>query len=196
MRITTGKYKGRNLKAPKGIRPTQDKVRKAVFDILGDIEGLTFLELFAGSGAVGFEALSRGAKEVVLAESNPDSVFSIKENLAILKPQNCILYPSDSQKVIENLYKSRKTFDIIFFDPPYYKDLAPRPSSGPMVSAVEPLAKKTLQTLGACDILSPDGLIVAQHFKKENLPERLGVLTLIRQYKYSDTFLSIYKKEL
>ena len=179
MRITTGKYKGRKLKAPNSIRPTQDKVRKAVFDILGDIEGLTFLELFAGSGAVGFEALSRGAKGVVLAEANSDSVSAIKENLAVLKPDNCILYPSDSQKVIENLYKSRKTFDIIFFDPPYRQDLA----------------KKTLQTLGACDILAPDGLIVAQHFKKENLPECLGVLTLIRQYKYSDTFLSIYKKE-
>ena len=179
MRITTGKYKGRKLKAPFGIRPTQDKVRKAVFDILGDIEGLTFLELFAGSGAVGFEALSRGAKGVILVEANPDSISVIKENLAILKPENCILYPSESQKVIENLYKSRKTFDIIFFDPPYRQDLA----------------KKTLQTLEACDILAPDGLIVAQHFKKENLPENLGVLTLIRQYTYGDTLLSLYRKE-
>jgi len=179
MRITTGKYKGRNILSPKGIRPTQDKVRKAVFDILGDIEGLTFLELFAGSGAVGLEALSRGARGVVLVESNPESILTIKENIAILKPEDCILYPSDSQKMIENLHKSRKTFDIIFFDPPYYRDLA----------------KKTLQTLGAYDILSPDGLIVAQHFKRENLPESLGVLSLIRQYKYSDTFLSLYKKE-
>ncbi len=179
MRITTGKYKGRKLLMPKGIRPTQDKVRKAVFDILGDIEGLTFLDLFAGSGSVGFEALSRGAKGVVLVESNPDSVFAIKGNTAMLKPENCILYPSDAQRVIENLYKSRKTFDIIFFDPPYRQDLA----------------KKTLQTLGAYDILAPDGLIVAQHFKKENLPECLGVLTLIRQYKYSDTFLSLYRKK-
>ncbi|MCX5695066.1 MAG: 16S rRNA (guanine(966)-N(2))-methyltransferase RsmD [Candidatus Omnitrophica bacterium] len=179
MRITTGKYKGRSLKMPKGIRPTQDKVRKAIFDILGDIAGLTFLELFAGSGAVGLEALSRGAKGVVLVEANPESILTIKENLAILKPENCILYPSDTQRIIENLHKSRKTFDIIFFDPPYYQDLA----------------KKTLQTLEAYDILAPDGLIIAQHFKRENLPENLGVLSLIRQYKYSDTFLSLYRKK-
>ena len=163
---------------PQGIRPTQDKVRKAVFDILGDIEGLEFLDLFAGSGAVGFEALSRGAKGVVLVETNSESIGAIKENMDMLKAENCIVYPSDSQKVIENLHKSRKTFDVIFFDPPYRFDLA----------------KKTLQTLEAYDILSPDGLIVAQHFKTENLPECLGVLSLIRQYKYSDTLLSIYRK--
>jgi 16S rRNA (guanine(966)-N(2))-methyltransferase RsmD len=179
MRIITGKYKGRNIKLPKGIRPTQNKVRKALFDILGDIEGLTFLDLFAGSGAVGFEALSRGAKGVVLAESNPDSVFAIKENITMLNPESLILYPSDAQKVIENLHKSRKTFDIIFLDPPYYKDLA----------------KKTLQTLEGYDILAPNGLIIAQHFKKESLPGSLGVLSLFRQYKYSQTLLSLYRKK-
>jgi len=179
MRITTGKYKGRKLKMPAGIRPTQDKVRKALFDILGDIEGLTFLDLFAGSGAVGFEALSRQARGVVLVESNSASVAAIRENLAILKAEDCIVYPADSQKVIENLYKSRKTFDVIFFDPPYRQDLA----------------KKTLQTLKAYDILSPDGLIIAQHFKSENLPESLGVLSLIRQYTYGDNVLSLFRKE-
>ena len=65
MRIITGKYKGRTLKMPRGIRPTQNKVRKALFDILRDIQGLSFLELFAGSGAVGIEALSQGAGDVV-----------------------------------------------------------------------------------------------------------------------------------
>ena len=178
MRITTGKYKGRNIIPPKGIRPTQDKVRKAIFDILGDIEGLSFLELFAGSGAVGFEALSRGAGELTLVERNPGSLLAIKKNLELLRPEGCVLYPLDIQKAIKSFYESRKRFDIIFLDPPYYQDLA----------------KKTLQTLEGYDILAPDGLIITQHFKKESLPDDLGVLSLFRQYKYSDTLLTIYMK--
>lgn len=148
MRITTGEYKGRNLKTPKGIRPTQDKVRKALFDILGDIEGLIFLELFAGSGAVGFEALSRGVKEAVLVESNPACLETIEKNMELLKTGACALYPQAAQRAIENFHKSRKSFDIIFLDPPYYKRKVPRPgariaeNSGSMVSVVEPLAKK------------------------------------------------------
>ena len=180
MRITTGKYKGRNLERPRGIRPTQDKTRKALFDILGDIEGLSFLELFAGSGAVGLEALSRGAGELALVERNPDCLLALKKNVEALKiTQNCAIYPIDSQKAIENFHQKRKSFDMIFLDPPYYQDLA----------------KKTLQTLEAYDILSPNGLIVVQHFKKENLPEGPGVLTLFRQYKYGSAVLSFFEKK-
>ncbi|MDD2679285.1 MAG: 16S rRNA (guanine(966)-N(2))-methyltransferase RsmD [Candidatus Omnitrophica bacterium] len=179
MRITTGKYKGRVLKLPKGIRPTQNKVRKALFDILGDIEGLSFLELFAGSGSVGFEALSRGAGFLALVETNPDCLAAIKQNIELLKNPQCAVYPQDAQRAIENFHKSRKSFDIIFLDPPYYQDLV----------------KKTLQTLEAYDILSPYGLVIAQHFKRENLPGSLGVLSLFRQYKYSQTLLSLYRKK-
>jgi 16S rRNA (guanine(966)-N(2))-methyltransferase RsmD len=78
MRIISGKYKGRIIKRPKGIRPTQDKVRKALFDILQDIAGLSFLELFAGSGAVGIEALSRGIRDLTLVEYNRDCLLAIK----------------------------------------------------------------------------------------------------------------------
>jgi len=179
MRITTGRYKGRSLRLPKDIRPTQNKVRKALFDILGDIEGLSFLDLFAGSGSVGFEALSRGASFLALVERNPDCLAAIKQNMETLKNQDCAVYPQDAQKAIENFHKNRKGFDIIFLDPPYYQDLV----------------KKTLQTLEGYDILAPNGLIVAQHFKKENLPDSLGVLSLFRQYKYSQTLLSLYRKK-
>ena len=180
MRITTGKFKGRNLAMPKGIRPTQVITRKAIFDILGDIEGLSFLELFAGSGAVSFEALSRGAKVAVLVEQNGECVSTIKKNMEMLKTfDSCVLYPIDSLKAIKSLQQGRKTFDIIFLDPPYYQDWV----------------KKTLQTLEACDILSRNGLVVAQHFKKESLPEFPGVLSLLRQYTYGSTVLSIFRKE-
>ncbi len=180
MRITTGIYKGRNLGMPKVIRPTQGKARKAIFDILGDIEGLSFLELFAGSGAVGFEALSRGAKVSVLVEQDPECNSVIKKNIEMLKAfSSCVLYPIDSLRAIKSLHQSRKSFDIIFLDPPYYQDLV----------------KKTLQTLEAYDILSPNGLVVAQHSKKESLPEAPGVLSLLRQYKYGSTVLSLLKRK-
>lgn len=166
---------------PKDIRPTQAKTRKAIFDILGDIEGLSFLDLFAGSGAVGFEALSRGARVSVLVEQNPECVLAIKKNIEMLKsPQSCIFYPMDSHRAIKSLDQGGKSFDIIFLDPPYHQDLI----------------KKTLQTLEACDILAPNGLIIAQHFKRENLPDDLGVLNLLRQYKYGSTLVSFYKKDV
>jgi 16S rRNA (guanine(966)-N(2))-methyltransferase RsmD len=178
MRITTGIYKGRILKMPKSIRPTQDKVRKALFDILGDITGSSFLELFAGSGAVGFEALSRGAVDLTLVEYNRDCLLAIRKNIASLKPKACDLYPKEAGDAIKAFHKDKRNFDIIFLDPPYYANLS----------------KKTLQILGAYDILAPDGFVVVQHFKKDNLPETLGVLTLFKQARYGDTILSFYKK--
>jgi 16S rRNA (guanine(966)-N(2))-methyltransferase RsmD len=180
MRITSGKYRGRIIDGPKHIRPTQDKVRKAVFDILGDIEGLSFLELFAGSGAVGLEAVSRGVTELALVEYNRDCQLAIKKNIESLKAKSCSLYPLEAERAIEALHKEGKTFDIIFLDPPYYKEMS----------------KKTLQTLDACDILAPNGFIVVQHFKKDTLPEDIGNLTLLKEVKYGDTSLSFYRKKV
>jgi 16S rRNA (guanine(966)-N(2))-methyltransferase RsmD len=179
MRITTGKYRNRKLHMPRGIRPTQDKVRKAVFDILGDIEGLTFLELFAGSGAVGFEALSRGVAQLTLVECNRNSVLAIKRNIALLKACACNLYHLESEKAIKLLNFDKKRFDIIFTDPPYHEDMA----------------KKILQTLEAYDILSPNGLIVVQHSRLEQLPKDALKFSLIKEAKYGDTWLSIFRKK-
>ena len=180
---------------PKGIRPTQDKVRKALFDILGDIAGLSFLELFAGSGAIGFEALSRGASEVTLVEYNRTCLLAMEKNIAALKLENCVLYPQEAERAIRRLHKECKKFDIIFLDPPYYKGTAPRLRSGSTASSVgEPLTKKTLQTLSAYDILAPNGFVVAQHFRKDGLPAENGELILIKEARYGDTLLSFYKK--
>jgi 16S rRNA (guanine966-N2)-methyltransferase len=180
MRITSGKYKGKEIKAAGGIRPTQDKVRKAIFDILGDLEGASFLELFAGSGAVALEALSRGAGECVLVEYNSHCLWAIRKNLSGLRQEAYEVYPAQADQAIKNLCRQARSFDIIFFDPPYYRDLA----------------KKTLQTLAAYDILSPNGLVVIQHFKKDNLPVAAGDLTLLKQKIYGDTVLSLYRKAL
>ena len=178
MRIISGKYKGRGLKMPKGIRPTQNKVRKAVFDILGDIQGESFLELFAGSGAVGIEALSQGAKQVVFVENDTHCLRILEDNLSRILPANYYLLSMDYSRAIKELTGKKFKFDVIFLDPPYYNELA----------------RKTLQMLCACDILSPCGYIVAQHFKKDNLPDAVGDLILFKQNCYGDTVLTFYKK--
>lgn len=188
---------------PKGIRPTQGKVRKALFDILGDIEGLSFLELFAGSGAVGFEALSRGVRDLTLVEYNRDCLLAIKQNIESFKLKACSLYPKEAQEAIESLYKDGRKFDVIFMDPPYQPEYSypkkhlcgiPKKYRSMRYVQEKDLVKKTLQTLSRYDILSPNGFIVAQHFKKENLPEVAGDLRLFRQSKYGDTTLSFYRK--
>lgn len=178
MRIISGKYRGRIIKLPKKIRPTQDKVRKALFDILSDIKGLSFLELFAGSGAVGLEALSQGAKEVVFAEKDRRCVEKIKQNLSVLGFSGSRVLGLAASEAIKQLDQAGGKFDIVFLDPPYYQDVA----------------KKTLQTLVSYDILADNALVVVQHFKKDSLPDKLGVLNLFRQSRYGDTVLSFYNK--
>jgi len=178
MRIISGKHKGKEIKAAKGIRPTQDNVRKAVFDILGDLEGISFLELFAGSGAVAFEALSRGAAEAVLVEYDADCLLAIRKNIAGFKETACSVYPAQVDRAIKEFHGKGRRFEIIFSDPPYYRGLA----------------KKTLQSLAAYDILTPNGFLIIQHFKKDDLPVCAGDLTLFKQKSYGDTRLSFYKK--
>ncbi len=178
MRITSGKYKGKPIQAPLSIRPTQHKVRKALFDILGDIDGLSFLELFAGSGAIGLEAFSRGASALTLVETNSGSLLAISKNLDYLRVTSCRVYRQEAGEAIKKFHRQQDKFDLIFLDPPYQKGLA----------------KKTLQILGAYDILAPNGLIAIQHFKKESLPETEGDLILFRQSRYGDSVLSFYKK--
>jgi len=164
---------------PQGIRPTQDKVRKAIFDILGDISALTFLELYAGSGAVGFEALSRGASSLTMVEGNRDCILAIKRNIELLKGPACTLYHLEAEKAVKLLALDKKRFDIIFVDPPYHKDMG----------------KKILQTLEGYDILSPRGFLIIQHFKTENLPQESQIYRLLKQSRYGDTRLSIFVKE-
>lgn len=212
MRIISGKYKGRAIEAPKGIRPTQDNVRKALFDILGDIEGLSFIDLYAGSGAVGLEALSCGAKSALFVEEDRQAVKVIQANLNSLKSQvsgfratiyhetcdmryETIIINKDVFEAIPLFFNNKQKFDVIFLDPPYYKGKAPRLRSGLTKEEGESLTKKTLQILGAYDILSGYGLVVAQHFKKDKLPETAENLTLVKQASYGDTLLSIYNKE-
>lgn len=182
MRITTGVYKGRQLKAPAGIRPTEDRVRKAFFDIMGDCSGLSFLELYAGSGAMGLEALSRGAQSVTFVEKDRKAVEMIEKNLALLG-QDAVtrarVIHHEADRVIPQLAEAGKRFDLVFLDPPYYRDMA----------------EKTLQLLGGCDIVNHSGYVVVQHFCKDRLSARSGRLIQFKQTKYGETVLSFYEAE-
>ncbi|HOW42590.1 MAG TPA: 16S rRNA (guanine(966)-N(2))-methyltransferase RsmD [Candidatus Omnitrophota bacterium] len=191
MHIITGQFKGMPLKAPKAIRPSEDRVRKALFDILGDCSGLAFLELFAGSGAVGFEALSQGAEEVVFVERERAHARMIEQTLQSLRQRvslsegKVIVLCRDSLEAIADFAREKRAFDLIFLDPPYYRELA----------------EKTLQTLQEYDILLPSGYIVVQHFKKDAVHPAYALagnkqaITLFKQGKYGDTVLSLYRKE-
>ncbi|MFH1655864.1 MAG: 16S rRNA (guanine(966)-N(2))-methyltransferase RsmD [Candidatus Omnitrophota bacterium] len=179
MKIITGKLKGLALKSPEvNLRPTQDKVRKAIFDILaGCIKGVNFLELFAGSGAVGIEALSCGAGFVCFVENDRESIGLLRENLARARVSNYAVKPLDAFTALELFAKENKSFDIIFIDPPYYEDLA----------------KKFLLSLSAYDILTSAGFVIIQHFKKDVIPEETGSFKLFKQKFYGDTVVSFYQ---
>ncbi len=179
MRITSGEYKGRNVLAPKHIRPTKDMARKALFDILGDISGLSFLDLFAGSGAVGLEAASRGAESVALVERDSVCLEAIEENIRVFKCDKCEVFPKDCADAIRQFQSRKRVFDIIFLDPPYG----------------EGLSKNILQILDACDILARNGFIIAEHCGSESLPEVLNNLSLVQQRTYGKTLLSFYSKD-
>lgn len=200
MRIISGIYKGKMINAPLGIRPTQDMVRKAVFDILGDIEGLSFLELYAGSGGVGLEALSLGAKVVVFVEKDRNAAKSIEANLGLLglKPysEQAFVINKDVLNVVPDFIRLKKSFDLIFLDPPYHKKASTQTDLEVEATlSVESLLKKTLQTLGACDILSRHGLVIAQHYKRDTTPESLDKLNLVKRAHYGDTTLSIFSQK-
>ena len=159
MKILGGKYKGRNFYMPAGIRPTQNVLRAAIFDLLGhDFSGLSFLELFAGSGAVGLEAISRGADKVVMVEHNDLNAKTIRENCELLGIElggNFSLIHAEAFTTIKRLSEDHKPFDIVFFDPPYGQKLA----------------KKTLKLLERSDILHPQSLVMIQMEASEKLED-------------------------
>jgi len=179
MKILTGNLKGLILKSPKGkLRSTQDKVRKAIFDVLRNvISGANFLELFAGSGSVGIEALSCGAGFVCFVENDGEACGLLRDNLAKARLTNYAIKPIDAFAALEQFSKEKKSFDIIFLDPPYYQELA----------------KKILLSLSAYDILKPSGLVIIQHFKKDVIPEITGSLKIFKQKIYGDTVVSFYQ---
>ena len=151
LQVLTGSHKGRKLKVPKGqkIRPTTSRVKKSIFDRLGDISELSVLDIFAGSGGLGIESLSRGASHVTFIEKDP-SVFKILvQNIADCGlREKATMICAGFEHALQNLARDKESFDIIFMDPPYklYETL----KVGDFIESAAP-------------VLNPDGLIVIEH---------------------------------
>ena len=163
-----------------GIRPTMDKVRQAMFNILGDVNDARVLELFAGSGAFGIEAISRGAGHVTFVDNNSTCVKTIKANLTSLGIDNSKydIIKTDALSICGRLEKEGKKFDIVFMDPPYYKEMA----------------KICLISMDTCDILSRIALVVVEHFKKDSLESALKSLAIEKTRLYADSVITIFRK--
>ena len=181
MRVIAGKVKGRRLSVPKrkGVRPTSDYLREALFDILGSsIHGVRFLDLYAGSGAVGIEALSRGSAEVVFLEQDPGCLRVLRKNLEIAGLGSKRVIAGDVLRALPRLVRQGESFDMIFLDPPYGAGLAGR----------------TLEIVSSGDLLRPQGRVIVEHFAKERLPPQVGRLQRLREKKHGQTMLTFYER--
>ena len=183
MRIIGGQGKGRKLKSPKGgaTRPTGDRVKQTLFDILAPrISGARFLDVCAGAGGIGLEALSRGASRVVLVDSDRDAVAAIQENLKALgSAREAQVFRQDARVALAALADTGVRFDIAYLDPPYDS----------------PLYEELLEQVGRTHLLQPSGLVVAEHFHKRLLPETIGGLLRAREVRIGDHRLSFYQPE-
>lgn len=182
-RIIAGRGKGRRLKSPKGLetRPTGGRVKQTLFDILAsELSGCRFLDAFAGSGGIGLEALSRGASRVVLVDQSGPAVAAIHENARSLAGAGgeVQVFRQDARLALAALADAGVRFDIVYLDPPYGSDL------------YEPL----LEQVGGTGLLEGDGIVVAEHFHKRPLPERIGGLVRTRNVRIGDHRLSFYRR--
>lgn len=177
MRIITGEYKGRRLHAPVDdkIRPTTDKVKEALFSILtGEIYDSNVLDLFAGTGNLGLEALSRGARHCWFGDNSRESLRLLKENINYCgAAEKSTVLAGDFRKVLDRLHEK---MDIILLDPPYGRDMLP-----PCFEQIE-----------ACGVLAEGGVVVAEHRREEILPEQMGNLEKVKERTYGTVVLSIY----
>jgi len=178
MRILSGEFKGRKIFTPEGIRPVSERVRKSCFDILGDqVKGKRVLDLFSGSGSLGFEAISRGAEFCVFIDANRKGISAVRRNISALalsaKTQS---YLKDSFLAVKDFFAAKTTFDLIFLDPPYAKGFVER----------------TIQEISTGKILSENGRIIAEHDVKEAVRSPIGGFIMDRQEKYGLTLLSFF----
>ena len=182
MRVISGKAKGKKLKAPKGkIRPLSDQAREALFNILGSkVIDSYFLDLFAGTGAVGIEALSRGAKLSIFVEVDKKTVEIIRENLKSTDLYDFAeVYSIDALRAIKILGGKGAKFDIIFLGPPY--------------DSLQ--LEKAMVRLSEIDILDSRGVIIAEHRAKQEIADKYKDLHRFRDARYGDTVLTFYRRK-
>lgn len=189
MRVISGSARGRTLKTVKSreVRPTSDRVKESLFNVLAPRVGdALFLDLFAGSGGVGIEALSRGARFCVFVDLSVAHLQMVTENLRVtgLSEQTELLR-SDARAAVANLGKRGDQFDLIFVDPPYGVGLV----------------SESLAEIALKGILATDGWVVCEHHKKDLVPDAVpgrpeaGGLLRFRELLFGDTILSLYRRE-
>ena len=181
MRVVAGEYGGRRLKAVPGMktRPTTDKVKEAMFNIIGPyLEGGQVLDLFAGSGGLSIEAVSRGADHATLVDRQYQAIKTIHENLSVTKEEDKFtVLKGDAYKMLNKLAKQEQGFDYVFLDPPYKKQQ--------ILELMEQLKK-----LG---LLNTDALIICETDQVADLPEELADFELIKKADYVITELTFYR---
>ncbi len=182
MRVIGGHDRGRRLRAPRGARtrPTADRVRVTLFDVLGPaIADAHVLDLFAGTGAVGIEALSRGAARVVLVEREPSALRALRANLAALDAPRAAarVMAGDVLRVLGDLGAQEGPFDLVFLDPPYATTLAAR----------------TLEALAAAGVCRDGTEVVVQHSTRTELPPIPGLVAHRRPRRFGDTALTFFR---
>jgi 16S rRNA (guanine966-N2)-methyltransferase len=184
MRVIAGTYRSRQLVAPRGTqtRPTSDRLRETLFNILAPrLEGCRFVDLYAGTGAVGIEALSRGASHVWFAENAVPALASLRQNLSALKiSRDFTLEDRGVGAMLQRLSKLTHPIDIIYLDPPY---------------EAEDEYSDTLNFFGSVrdrEILAPNAVVIVEHSSKAKLATRYGALEHTRLLKQGDAALSFY----
>jgi 16S rRNA (guanine966-N2)-methyltransferase len=186
MRVIAGTYRSRILKSLKrlALRPTSDRLRETLFNVLGPgVAGSRFIDLFAGTGAIGIEALSRGALEVVFVENHAPAATLIRRNLESLGiRKGATVLAADAIRGLEMLASGKKDkrapYDYVFLDPPYAaaKDYA-----------------RVLESLGSGNLLALGGVVIAEHRRSFDLPEEAGALQRYRVLQQGDAALSFYR---
>ncbi len=182
MRVVSGEYKGRPLKAVPGssTRPTTDKVKEAIFNIIGPYyDGGTALDLFGGSGGLGIEALSRGMDKVIFVDRDKKAVATIHQNLETcrLGVERAEVYRNDAERALKAIVKRGLSFDLILLDPPY--------KNQKIVQLIEMIEDHGL--------LKEGGIIMAEHGVEEDLPDEIGNLVRKKHENYGVTSVSVYE---
>ncbi|MCP8970265.1 16S rRNA (guanine(966)-N(2))-methyltransferase RsmD [Ectobacillus ponti] len=183
MRVVSGKCKGHPLRAVPGTgtRPTTDKVKESIFNIIGPYyEGGTVLDLFGGSGGLGIEALSRGMEKAIFVDKDMKAVQTIRQNLESCRlTEFAEVYRNEAERALKALVKRGIRFDLVLLDPPY---------KGQKIAAL-------IGIMDQHDLLQPQAVIMAEHAVEETLPDRIGALARTRYENYGITAISIYEHE-
>jgi 16S rRNA (guanine(966)-N(2))-methyltransferase RsmD len=180
MRVIAGAFGGRRLQAPKGLgtRPTSDRVREALFMALEPLAGARVVDLYAGSGALGIEALSRGATHVDFVEHDARAREALMSNLESLGTrERATVWPLDLPRGLSRISASLEAADLVLADPPYGGDEATR----------------LLDSLGARSGWKPGARVILEHHHRDEIPAAAGTLSLVRQRRYGETTVSTYE---